>query len=82
MYIFLLWREANEEKVIKLNNTIREITVRRACYMKKKFRNPVYHNLKMNQVFPQGWMRRQLEIQAEGLCGNLDLFWADIKDSK
>ncbi len=50
--------------------------------MKKKFRNPVYHNLKMNQVFPQGWMRRQLEIQAEGLCGNLDLFWADIKDSK
>ncbi len=30
---------------------------------------------------PEGWLRRQLEIQAEGLSGNLDRFWPDIKDS-
>lgn len=29
-----------------------------------------------------GWMRRQLEIQAEGLCGNLDKVWPDVRDSK
>lgn len=35
-----------------------------------------------NEINPQGWLRRQLEIQAEGLSGNLDKFWPDIKDSK
>lgn len=30
---------------------------------------------------PRGWLRRQLEIQAQGLCGNLDRVWRDIRDS-
>jgi len=33
------------------------------------------------QLKPQGWLKRQLEIQAEGLGGNLDLVWPDIRDS-
>ncbi|MBQ9080962.1 MAG: glycoside hydrolase family 127 protein [Clostridia bacterium] len=28
-----------------------------------------------------GWLRRQLEIQAAGLSGNLDRVWRDIRDS-
>lgn len=28
-----------------------------------------------------GWLKRQLEIQAKGLSGNLDKIWPDIKDS-
>lgn len=50
--------------------------------MEQKLLKPKYQNLKINQIHPQGWLRRQLEIQAEGLCGNLDLFWPDIRDSK
>ena len=34
-----------------------------------------------NEIKPRGWLKRQLEIQAEGLSGNLDKFWRDIKDS-
>ena len=34
------------------------------------------------EIKPQGWIKRQLEIQAEGLCGNLDLVWPDVADSK
>ncbi len=34
-----------------------------------------------NEIKPLGWLRRQLEIQAEGLSGNLDKIWPDIKDS-
>jgi hypothetical protein len=33
------------------------------------------------EVKPQGWMKRQLEIQAEGLSGNLDKVWRDVRDS-
>ncbi|MGN1478193.1 MAG: antibiotic biosynthesis monooxygenase [Acutalibacteraceae bacterium] len=34
-----------------------------------------------NEIKPLGWFRRQLEIQANGLSGNLDKIWPDIKDS-
>ena len=34
-----------------------------------------------NAVKPRGWLRRQLEIQAEGLSGNLHKVWPDIRDS-
>lgn len=33
------------------------------------------------ELKPQGWLRRQLEIQAEGLSGNLHKIWPDIRDS-
>ena len=34
------------------------------------------------ELKPEGWLRRQLEIQAEGLSGNLHKIWPDIRDSK
>ncbi len=33
------------------------------------------------EIRPAGWLRRQLEIQAESLSGNLDKIWPDIRDS-
>lgn len=33
------------------------------------------------EIKPEGWLRRQLEIQANGLSGNLDKVWRDVKDS-
>lgn len=33
------------------------------------------------EIKPMGWMRRQLEIEAEGLAGQLDRVWPDIRDS-
>ena len=33
------------------------------------------------QVKPRGWLKRQLEIQANGLSGNLDKVWRDVRDS-
>ncbi len=34
------------------------------------------------QITPRGWLRRQLEIQAEGLSGQLDRVWPDVRDSR
>lgn len=34
------------------------------------------------EIKPQGWLKRQLEIQAEGLSGNLHKIWPDIRESK
>ena len=34
------------------------------------------------EIKPDGWLRRQLQIQASGLAGNLDNMWRDVKDSK
>ena len=33
------------------------------------------------ELKPSGWLLRQLEIQAEGLSGNLHKIWPDIRDS-
>ena len=34
------------------------------------------------EILPTGWLRKQLETQAEGLSGNLDKIWPDIRESK
>ena len=34
-----------------------------------------------NEIKPTGWLRRQLEIQADGLGGNLHKVWRDVKES-
>ena len=33
------------------------------------------------EIKPEGWIKRQLEIQASGLSGNLDKVWPDVRDS-
>lgn len=34
-----------------------------------------------NEIKPQGWLKKQLEIQSRGQNGNLDKMWPDVKDS-
>lgn len=34
-----------------------------------------------NEIKPKGWLYRQLKLQAEGLSGNLDKVWPDVRDS-
>ena len=33
------------------------------------------------EMKPLGWIKRQLQIQARGLSGNLDKMWPDVRDS-
>ena len=37
--------------------------------------------LPLGCILPSGWLRNQLQIQADGLSGHLDEFWPDIADS-
>lgn len=34
-----------------------------------------------NEIKPIGWLYRQLKLQADGLSGNLDKIWPDVRDS-
>ena len=40
-----------------------------------------FEPLPLGQIAPDGWLRTQLRIQADGLTGHLDEFWPDVRDS-
>ncbi len=46
--------------------------------MKEKLQ---YDFFTTNEIKPKGWLKTQLRIQADGLAGNLDKVWNDVKDS-
>lgn len=41
-----------------------------------------FESLNLASIKPRGWLKNQLEIQAQGLTGYLDEFWSDLKNSK
>ncbi len=45
-------------------------------------RKPVFAELKVPEISPSGWLKRQLSLQLHGLTGNLDKFWPDVRDSR
>lgn len=40
-----------------------------------------YQTFTSKEIKPEGWLKRQLEIQADGLSGNLYKIWPDVSDS-
>lgn len=44
-------------------------------------KEPYYKHFHSNEIKPAGWLRRQLEIQLDGLSGNLHKIWPDIRNS-
>ncbi len=43
---------------------------------------PKFRPLPLGAIRPQGWLGRQLRIQADGLSGHLDEFWPDVGQSQ
>ncbi len=46
-----------------------------------KLAERAFSPLRLGSIHPEGWLARQLRIQADGLSGHLDEFWPDIQSS-
>jgi hypothetical protein len=42
----------------------------------------LFQPLPPGSIRPEGWLRRQLRLQADGLTGHLDKFWPDVAESQ
>ena len=56
-------------------------TLERKCITEVTYNMKKWKLYTSKELKPEGWLRRQLEIQAEGLSGNLHKIWPDIRDS-
>lgn len=45
------------------------------------FRDLKYSFYTTKEIKTTGWLKKQLTVQANGLCGNLDKVWKDVRDS-
>jgi hypothetical protein len=43
---------------------------------------PVFRPMPLGAIRPEGWLQRQLRLQADGLSGHLDEFWPDVGQSQ
>ncbi|HNS21302.1 MAG TPA: glycoside hydrolase family 127 protein [Sedimentisphaerales bacterium] len=43
---------------------------------------PAFRPLPLGAIRPEGWLARQLRLQADGLSGHLDEFWPDVGESQ
>jgi DUF1680 family protein len=50
--------------------------------MKDSLHEPYFCPLPLGAIRPQGWLARQLRIQADGISGHLDEFWPDVQRSR
>jgi len=46
-----------------------------------ELKDPAFRQLPLGSIRPEGYLREQLRIQADGLTGHLDEFWPDIRNS-
>jgi uncharacterized protein len=49
---------------------------------KNTLAEPAFRPLSLGSISPEGWLRRQLRLQADGLSGHLDEFWPDLAQSQ
>lgn len=50
--------------------------------MNSGLEDDAFEPLSLGSITPRGWLRRQLEIQAEGITGHLDDVWPDLADNQ
>src|SRR5262245_39427380 len=77
IFIILLWGCSAKQEHKESTNAPNSVTAQ-VFWNKSPLSPNTFAPLPLGSIKPEGWLRQQLQIQADGLSGHLDEFWPDL----
>jgi DUF1680 family protein len=81
LFSLTLFGVCSAKSKMKESEAIFQSSVSQTLWNRRPLSQNAFTPLPLGSIKPEGWLRQQLQIQADGLSGHLDEFWPDLGPS-